>query len=321
MLLVCPACGTLVHAEELKELATRAEAAEDPAQALTLWREAHGLLPVGSRQQEVIASKIDALVRVVDRHPLGGGKKHTSWGKVAAGAGVVALFLAKFKFVLLFLATKGKLLFLGLTKAGTFFSMFLSFGLYWSIWGWKFAAGLVLSIYVHEMGHVAMLMRLGVKAGMPMFIPGLGAVIRLRENLPTAREDARVGLAGPIWGLGAAVTAYLLGIGLQAPVFLAIAKIGAWINLFNLAPVWQLDGSRAFRSLTRQQRWIAFGSIIAALLLAQSEAYGMLIIVALFAAVRLFEKAMPAEPDHRALIEYVVLVAAHSTLASIPVPR
>ena len=43
---------------------------------------------------------------------------------------------------------------LGLTNASTFASMLLSAVVYWTIWGWKFAVGVVLSIYVHETGHV-----------------------------------------------------------------------------------------------------------------------------------------------------------------------
>src|SRR5207302_3963478 len=96
----------------------------------------------------------------------------------------------------LFLLTKGKLLLLGLTKATTFFSMLLSLGVYWAAWGWKFALGLVLSIYIHEMGHVFALRRLGFKASAPMFIPGLGALIRLRQHPANPREDAEIGLAG-----------------------------------------------------------------------------------------------------------------------------
>ena len=54
--------------------------------------------------------------------------------------------------------------------------------------------------------------------------PGLGAIVRLRENLPTAREDARVGLAGPIWGLGAAVAAYALSLAFDSQMMLAICN-------------------------------------------------------------------------------------------------
>ena len=61
---------------------------------------------------------------------------------------------------MLLLVSKLKFLLLGLTKASTFISMFAFFGVYWSIYGWPLALGLVLSIYIHEMGHVAMLRRL-----------------------------------------------------------------------------------------------------------------------------------------------------------------
>src|SRR2546430_4861243 len=82
--------------------------------------------------------------------------------------------------------------------------MLLSAGVYWTIWGWKFALGVVLSIYVHEMGHVQALQRYGIKATAPMFIPGVGAVVRLKQYPADRREDARVGLAGPLWGRPAA---------------------------------------------------------------------------------------------------------------------
>ena len=60
-------------------------------------------------------------------------------GKAAAGLGEIGLLLLKFKTLILVLLTKGKLLLLGLSKAGTLFSMILSFGVYWTLWGWKFA--------------------------------------------------------------------------------------------------------------------------------------------------------------------------------------
>ena len=43
-----------------------------------------------------------------------------------------------------------------------------------------------------------------------MFLPGLGAVVLLKQQLVSPRENARMGLAGPLWGLGAAVGAYLV---------------------------------------------------------------------------------------------------------------
>jgi Zn-dependent protease len=303
-----------VHAPRLAELAAAANAAEDPTAALLHWREAYELLPPGTRQQQIITGKIDELVVSIDRPQ----KEKASKGKAVAGVGISVAFIAKFKFVLLFVLTKLKFLALGLTKMGTVFSMFLSFGVYWSIWGWKFAAGFILSIYIHEIGHVAMLSRLGIKASAPMFISGVGAVVRLQHSLPNAREDARVGLAGPIWGLGAAVAAWIIGETFHLPLALAIAKVGAWINLFNLTPVWQLDGSRAFRALNRKQRTIAVAAVAIALAFTAADVHGMLLIVLGFGLFRLFEKSIEVVGDTRALIEFVFLIAALSALASLP---
>ena len=72
--------------------------------------------------------------------------------------------------------------------------MFAFFGVYWSIYGWPLALGLVVSIYIHEMGHVAMLRRLGIAAGAPLFIPGMGAVVMLKQHslirLPMRRSGS-----------------------------------------------------------------------------------------------------------------------------------
>jgi Zn-dependent protease len=109
----------------------------------------------------------------------------------------------------------------------------------------------VLFIYIHEMGHVIALRSYGLPASAPMFIPGLGAFIRLRTLNITPIQDARIGLAGPFYGLGAALLSLALFLATGRPIFAVIAHFGATINLFNLIPVWHLDGSRGFRSLTQ----------------------------------------------------------------------
>ena len=315
-LLACPSCHALVHAERLGQLASAAEQAGTAGEALVCWREAFNLLPPNTVQQRAIVGKIDALVKQLDH--VQPPKPKSAKGKVAAGASFLVVLLAKFKFILLFALTKLKFLALGLTKMGTLLSMFLSFGLYWSLWGWKFAAGFILSIYIHEMGHVAMLRRLGVRASAPMFIPGFGALILLKQHLPTPREDARVGLAGPIWGLGAAIAAWLLGLAFHSDMAIAIAKVGAWINLFNLTPIWQLDGSRAFRAFSRNQRIIAMAAVGVAIFFAAADVHGILFLVGAFGVFRLFEKNIEKTGDTRALVEYVLLVAALTALASLP---
>jgi Zn-dependent protease len=235
------------------------------------------------------------------------------------------VFLLKFKSLLVLLLTKGKLLLLGLTKTSTLFSMLLSVGVYWTVWGWPFAVGLVLSIYVHEMGHVYALNRFGFKATAPMFIPGVGALIRLRQHPVDPREDARIGLAGPIWGLAAALASlaiWLLTRQTHAPqpIFAAIARVGAWINLFNLLPVWSLDGGRGFRAMSRGQRWLAVAVVGAAWFVTHESLLALIGIVAVLRAVAGPREEAAQGGDTTATIQYAGLVAALSALSALHVP-
>jgi Zn-dependent protease len=160
---------------------------------------------------------------------------------------------------------KLKFLVLGLTKLKTLLSMFGFIGVYWSIHGWPLAVGIAISIYIHEMGHVAMLRRLGIQAGAPLFIPGVGALVMLKEHVTNPIVDARIGLAGPVWGFGAAVAALIAYGATGTPIWLAIAELTAFLNLFNLIPVWQLDGARGFHALSRAERLMVVAAIALAL--------------------------------------------------------
>ena len=225
--------------------------------------------------------------------------------------GAIGAALWKFWGFILLALTKGKLLLLGLTKLSTLGSMLLSIGLYWSIYGWKFALGFVLSIYVHEMGHVSALAYYGIPATAPMFIPFFGAVVRLKAYPANPSQDARVGLAGPLWGLGAALVAMGIYLVTGSMLWAAIARTGAWINLFNLIPVWQLDGGRGFRALTRQQRVIV---LVAAVALWMITSETVLLLIALGAVYRCFSKDWPEEPDNTALLQFAGLLAALSVV-------
>ena len=323
-LLVCPACHGLVHRQDLERLADeakRAEAAGDLTGALAAWRSALDLLPAASRQANVIAERVAALREKVDERSslLGpraasGPKAGTRAARILAPLGAAGLLLWKAKAILALVATKGKLLLLGLGKASTMSTLLLSLGLYWAAWGWPLALGLLLSIYVHEMGHVAALTRYGMKASAPMFIPGVGALVRLRQRPVDAREDAAIGLAGPLWGLGAALVAYVIFRITDREIFAALAKLGAWINLFNLLPIWQLDGGRAFRALGRGGRLLAAAALAVAFLASRE---GLLLLLLLTAGLRAFGEA-PAASDRRALVEYLVLVGALTALAALP---
>jgi Zn-dependent protease len=317
-LLACPQCRQLVHADELKRIAAEAERAEadgDRAMASSRWQDALRLLPPDTAQARTIAAKIEALGGQMLATSTPKPAPSSGWFRSGGVLGAVALVLWKFKFLLVMLLTKGKLLLLGLTKMSTLASMLLSFGVYWAVWGWAFAAGLIVSIYIHEIGHVAWLARYGIKASAPMFIPGFGALVRMHQYPAAPGIDARVGLAGPMWGFGAAVLAWLIFLVTGAEIFGAIARVGAWINLFNLLPFASLDGGRGFRALTKNQRLIAAG-VIGVTWYVTAEPLLILLLIA--AVIQAFMKAAE-KPDTSVLTTYSALVVFLAALTKLPI--
>ncbi len=147
-----------------------------------------------------------------------------------------------------------------LVTAGT---ALVSVAAYSLFFGWSFAAGFVVLLFVHEMGHVIALRREGIKASAPMFIPFMGAVIMAKSLGDNALAEARVGLAGPILGsLGAAAVA-VVGELTGSDLLLALAYVGFFINLFNLLPVVPLDGGRAMAAMAPWMWFVGFGALVA----------------------------------------------------------
>jgi Zn-dependent protease len=162
-------------------------------------------------------------------------------GGIAVIGAAVAKFLAQIK-AILFLLPKVKLL----TFAGSALVSVVAYALFW---GWSFAVGFVLLLFVHEMGHVIQLRREGIKASAPYFIPFLGAVVMANLWSGDALREARVGLAGPILGtVGAALCLPLYAV-TGNHLFLALAYVGFFLNLINLLPVLPLDGGRAMAAM------------------------------------------------------------------------
>jgi Zn-dependent protease len=162
--------------------------------------------------------------------------------RLLAPLAAIGILLAKFK-GLLFLLLKVKFVGTGLT-------MLLSVGAYALLYPVWFAVGLVILIWVHEMGHVLQLRREGIKASAPMFIPLLGAFIAMKEMPKNALAEARVGLAGPVLGSLGALAALGVYAGTGSTLFLGLAYVGFLLNLFNLLPMLPLDGGRAVGAMS-----------------------------------------------------------------------
>jgi Zn-dependent protease len=186
--------------------------------------------------------------------PSFGQKLKKLLGPIGVALVVVAKFAAKIKFLILPLI---KFLPVLLKTGGT---MLLSVGVYAMQWGWKFALGFVLLIFVHECGHLLVARRFGLKVGAPVFIPFMGAFIALKEAPRDAWMEAWVGIGGPLLGtLGATACAWIFVL-TSNPLFKALAYTGFFLNLFNLAPIGFLDGGRIVTALS-PWLWLA-GAVI-----------------------------------------------------------
>lgn len=142
--------------------------------------------------------------------------------------------------------------------------MLLSIATYALVFGWWYAVGFVLLIFVHEMGHYLAARRRGLPVGAPVFIPFVGAWIELKEMPHDAETEAYIGLAGPFIGSLGALVCYYAGRELDSNLLLALSYSGFFINLFNLIPLPPFDGGRITAVLS-PRLWLVGVPILIAL--------------------------------------------------------
>lgn len=236
------------------------------------------------RAQE--AENLRAVFQSLQQPKSEGGSRSSHKGRAAAGAAGAGL---------LFVLGKAKLLGLlaGLVKFKTLATMLLSIGVYAVEWGWLFAAGFVLLIFVHEMGHAVAMRLEGIPAGAPVFIPFVGAFIAMQGRPRDAAVEARVAMAGPVAGSLAAWAVLWAGVELEQPLLRALGHTAVLINLFNLIPVSPLDGGRIVTAFTRTYWVIGYAVGIAALLVTRSPLLLIVLLVGLWSLVQRWRHPAP----------------------------
>jgi Zn-dependent protease len=179
------------------------------------------------------------------------------------------------KLVLLLLSglKLGKLL----ASGGT---MLISLLVYAIAFGWRYAAGFVVLLFVHEMGHYIAARQKGLDVGLPTFIPFVGAWIELKDQPHDAQTEAYIGLAGPLVGSIGALACYFLARQIDAPWLLAVSYAGFFLNLFNLIPLSPFDGGRITAVLSPRIWLLGVPMLVALFVLRPSP---MLILIALLA--------------------------------------
>jgi Zn-dependent protease len=157
----------------------------------------------------------------------------TDWvGRIRKAIGpVIALVIAAAKFGFVFLK---------------FSSIFIAVAAYALIFGWKFAVGFVLLIFIHELGHYIEAKREGLSPKLPVFIPFLGAYVQYTRGHPW--QTVRVAIAGPILGGAAAAVCLAIAQSNGSRLLYALAYSGFFLNLFNMIPFGIFDGGAVWRS-------------------------------------------------------------------------
>jgi Zn-dependent protease len=288
-----------VHSEQLDRLAKEAkdlEAKGDPRQARERWLMGLPLLPPNSRQADWIqqhARSLDELAGRLQPPP----PSENKWAQRLGPVGPLAILLAKGKFLL---SAVFKLKFL-LTFAAFF-------GFYWAAFGAKFGIGFAVLILIHEMGHYIDIKRRGLPADMPVFLPGFGAYVRWQALGVPLETRAAISLAGPLAGFFASVVCALLWWQTHDPLWAALARSGAWLNLLNLIPIWMLDGGSAALALSKMERIILLTASLALWLVLGENIFFLLALGAAYQAF--FAGALPARPSLAITIYFVAVLTA-----------
>jgi Zn-dependent protease len=142
---------------------------------------------------------------------------------------------------------------------------------------------------------------------MPVFLPGLGAYVRWDALGVSKRDRAQISLAGPLAGWIAAAGCYLMFAQTHQPVWAALARTGAVLNILNLIPVWFLDGAKAVDAMAQVER---MGLLAAALALWLYTRENIFFLVVAGIGWRLFTKDKPAEDDWSTWLYFVAVMTA-----------
>jgi Zn-dependent protease len=156
------------------------------------------------------------------------------------------------------------------------------------------------------MGHFIDIKRRGLPAEMPVFLPGLGAYVRWQALGVSLETRAEVSLAGPLAGFFTALTCAALWWQTGNPLWAALTRVGAALNLLNLIPVWVLDGGQAVLALSKTERIVLLTASLALWLLLGEN---MFFLVALGAGYQIFfAKNLPPHSSRATTVYFVAVL-------------
>jgi len=133
----------------------------------------------------------------------------------------------------------------------------------WSLlYSWQFAFVLIGTIVFHEYGHLRAMRYAGMKTKGMYLIPFVGGVA-IGERAKTQWQEVYISMMGPVFGLFMSVLFYLAYLLTENNFIGLTASISALINIFNLLPIYPLDGGHVLKAMvfSKKNRWAFIGLI------------------------------------------------------------
>ncbi len=112
----------------------------------------------------------------------------------------------------------------------------------------EFALALIGVLIFHEYGHLRAMKKCGLPTKGMYLIPFVGGLAV--GDMPKSRwQDVYISMMGPVFGLIMTLVFYVVYLVTDSHFAGLVASTSALLNLFNLIPVYPLDGGRVIKSL------------------------------------------------------------------------
>jgi Zn-dependent protease len=192
----------------------------------------------------------------------------------------------------------------------------VSLVIYAQLLGWAFAAGILLLLFVHEMGHFIAIRAKGLPASLPIFIPLIGAYVSMRRLPQSVRDEAEIALAGPLAGALGGLVCVLLYEHTGLRLLLVLAFVNFFINLLNLLPISPLDGGRIVAAISRWIWPFGLALLVGAFIVTHSIIIAVLALLGLGETIARFREAGRDPYYHMSWIQRAYITAAYLGLAA-----
>jgi len=163
-----------------------------------------------------------------------------------------------------------------------------SLATYSFLFTWEFALMLMYAIGVHEMGHVWAMRRTGMPTSGFYFIPLFGGAA-IGDRATSEWQNVYITAMGPSWGFISALPPAALYLATGDVFWAAGVSFIALINLFNLLPIYPLDGGRLANSMVVS---LAPGAQLLYLVLAAALVLALAIYMKIYIVALLFGLGM-----------------------------